>query len=160
MVHKEPIDAQRLRQIPKEGFSWIDRRFIREGFSDPLPPQALLLYFFLVAVGDARGLSFYAEGTIRKILKLDAEELSQARSRLISAGLILYRYPLYQVLELPPRPVATSKPAPVRPFRNGEISGEPTSLAEILRMASERSGSASPPGRRPPPPAGPDHQKA
>jgi hypothetical protein len=148
--------------VPEEGFSWIDRRFIREGFSDPLSPRALLLYFyfFLTAVSDAGEQSFYADRTIQNILKLDAEELSQARARLLSAQLILYRYPLYQVLALPAAPATGSKPAPLRPFRHGGLSGQPTSLSEILRIAFEPSG---PPQAADPrsPPAGPsDHQKA
>ena len=97
-VKKEPIDPERVRRIAAEGFSWIDRRFVREGFMERLPPEAILFYFFLVAVGDARGLSFYADPSISRKLKLNPEELSQSRARLIDADLILYRYPLYQVL--------------------------------------------------------------
>ena len=99
-VTKGPIDPARILVIPPEGFSWIDRRFIREGFIAGLPREAIVLYFFLVAVSDPRGLSFYAEPTIGKLLKLTLEELTQARERLIGKDLILYRYPIYQVLPL------------------------------------------------------------
>ena len=68
-VKKRPIDAERIRQIPDDGFSWIDRRFVREGFIEPLAPEAILLYFFLVSVSDAHGLSFYADPTVSRILK-------------------------------------------------------------------------------------------
>ncbi len=103
-VKKKAIDPGLIRTIPSEGFSWIDRRFIREGFIDPLSREAVLLYFFLTAVSDARGLSFYADPTISKLLKISAEELTQSRQRLIDRNLILYRYPIYQALPLPKKP--------------------------------------------------------
>jgi hypothetical protein len=137
IVKKTPIDPGRVRGIPPEGFSWIDRRFVREGFIDRLPGEAILLYFFLVAVSDSQGLSFYADPTIGKILKLDAEELTHARARLIGAELILYRYPLYQVLPLSEKPQeirrrsGCDRPAPDR--RGGDL----VSLKEILDEARE-----------------------
>ena len=142
-ITKRPIDPERIRRIPAEGFSWLDRRFVREGFIEPLPAEAILLYFFLVAVGDAQGLSFYADPTISKILKLNPQELSQARARLLSAALILYEYPLYQVLPLPAKVTevrATSSSA-ARESRRGD----PVSVAELLRVAitKARRGSQS-----------------
>ena len=133
LVKKVPIDPGRVREIPSEGFSWIDRRFVREGFIDRLPGEAILLYFFLTAVSDAQGLSFYADPTIGKILKLDPENLSQSRARLIGADLIAYRYPLYQVLELPREIKGPPKPPP-GPSSIGILrGGEPMALGEILR---------------------------
>lgn len=132
-VKKEPIDPARLRKIPAEGFSWIDRRFVREGFIERLAPEAALLYFFLVTVSDAKGLSFYADSTTSRILKLSPEEVSQARARLISAELILYRHPIYQVLALPSKE-RTLK----RSFSSCAATkrgGDPTSLSELLELA-------------------------
>lgn len=129
-VKKEPIDPARLRIVPRGGFSWIDRRFVREGFIERLAGEAILLYFFLVAVSDARGLSFYADPTTGKILKLDLADLTRARAYLIAAGLILYRYPLYQVLPLPEKPKSPPRP-PDTPPRGGEA----VSLGEILERA-------------------------
>jgi hypothetical protein len=107
-VKKSPIDPDRIRTIPPEGFSWIDRRFVREGFMKPLEKDAAFLYLFLTAVADAQGISFYGNPTLGQLLKLTCEELAQARSQLIDQELILYRHPLYQVLPLPvevkPRP--------------------------------------------------------
>ena len=111
-VEKKPIDPQRIRCLPKEGFSWIDRRFVRDGFLEDLRREAILVYLFLVAVSDAQGLSFYADPSVARLLKLNAEELTQARFWLEKADLVLYRYPLYQVLPLPSMRVA---PRPVRP---------------------------------------------
>lgn len=109
-VEKKPIDPQRIRCLPREGFSWIDRRFVREGFLEDLPRDAILLYFFLVAVSDSEGLSFYADPTVQRLLKLDAQELTHARFWLQKAALVLYAYPLYQVLSLPSQRVAPKKP--------------------------------------------------
>lgn len=136
-VVKKPIDPERIRAIPPEGFSWIDRRFVRDGFLEELPRETILLYFFLVSVSDSKGLSFYADPTISRLLELSAEELSQARSRLIGAGLILYRHPLYQVLPLPcARP--PSQAASVPPPRRG---GEPLSIGQFLAsLAREANG--------------------
>ena len=98
---KMPIDPDRVRTLPAEGFSWIDRRFVREGFVKPLGRDAVLLYLFLIAVSDAQGISFYGDPTLGKLLKLTLEGLTQARAQLINQELIIYQYPLYQVLPLP-----------------------------------------------------------
>jgi hypothetical protein len=134
-VKKSPLDPARIRVIPSEGFSWIDRRFVREGFIDPLPAETILLYFFLTAVSDARGLSFYADPTICRFLKLTPEEITQSRTRLINRKLILYRYPIYQVLALPRKPFSD---------RGGSRSdvcsiprgGEPLSIGETFKRFS------------------------
>ena len=52
----------RLRRPPKTGWSWVDRRFLREHTAH-LSRDAVLLYFFLCAVADKHGLSFYGDGT-------------------------------------------------------------------------------------------------
>ena len=135
IVKKVPIDPGRVRKIPPDGFSWIDRRFVRDGFIHRLPPEAILLYFFLAAVSDAQGLSFYADPTTGKILKLNPEGLTQSRARLIKADLLAYRYPLYQVLELPREIKGPPRPPPC-PSSSGTFrGGEPMSLGEILRCA-------------------------
>ena len=134
-VKKEPIDQTRLRSVPREGFSWIDRRFVREGFIGELSGEAILLYLFLVAVSDSQGLSFYADPTVSRILRLDQEQLTQARARLLEAKLILYRYPLYQVLPIPERPKpSTSVSLPLRVGKQAR-GGDPISLSDLLKLA-------------------------
>lgn len=134
-VKREPIDPRRVRSVPPEGFSWVDRRFLRDGFADALSGEAILLYFFLSAVSDAKGLSFYGEATTGKLLKLDAEQISRARMELVAADLILYRYPLYQVL---PLPTACKARAAFRSRGPSAAPGEEIlSLGEILRLAQE-----------------------
>ncbi len=133
-VEKRPIDPRRIRRIPKEGFSWIDRRFVRQRFIEELPRETILLYLFLATVSDAKGLSFYADPTISRLLKLNAEELSQARSRLREAELALYRYPLYQVLPLPAA-CANARSSPrTSPPPTLARGGEPMSLREVFAL--------------------------
>jgi hypothetical protein len=107
-VVKRVLDPSRRRSVPADGFSWIDRRFLREGFAAPLAAHELLLYFFLCAVADQDGLSFFGERSVAATLRLDRRALALARAHLESEGLILYRAPLYQVLAVPPSAAAAS----------------------------------------------------
>jgi hypothetical protein len=66
----------------------------------------ILLYFFLVAVSDRHGLSFYHDDRIASLLKIDLPALGKARDALVKRSLLAYEPPLYQVLSLPPKPIA------------------------------------------------------
>jgi hypothetical protein len=99
-VVKRVLDARHVRRLG-EGFSWIDRRFVREGWIDRLSLEESALYFFLVAVADKAGLSFYSDGRIATTLRFDRERLAQARTRLLELGLVAWEAPLYQVLDVP-----------------------------------------------------------
>ena len=59
-IQKRILVADRLRRPPATGWSWMDRRFLRE-HGDHLSREAMLLYFFLAAVADRHGLSFYSD---------------------------------------------------------------------------------------------------
>jgi len=82
-------------------------------------------------VADARGLSFYADASIGRMLSLPAQRLEQARTALLGAGLIAYEAPLYQVLAL--EPVTPTSPPPVRAAAE-RAAGELRSMREILRQ--------------------------
>ena len=101
---KNIIDRRRIRKITGT-FSWADHRLITGGFLDDLPATAILLYFFLTAVSDRYGVSFYHDDRICHILKIDLHNLGQVKVDLINRGLIAYRYPVYQVLALPEKPI-------------------------------------------------------
>jgi len=45
-IQKRVLVADRLRRPPATGWSWVDRRFLRE-HGDHLSREAMLLYFFL-----------------------------------------------------------------------------------------------------------------
>jgi hypothetical protein len=124
MMQKKILRLDRLRQVPAQ-FSWIDQRLVRENFLRHGQPTAWALYLVLVIVADAQGLSYYSDATLSRLLKLDPLELAQARQQLVSADLLAYHKPLYQVLALPP---AQEAPASQR-------SGQSLSVADILRRA-------------------------
>ncbi len=125
MRGREPILPQRQRRIPPH-FSWIDHRLVRDGHVQGRSAAALALYLFLVTVADADGLSWYSEVSLCWVLSWAEEQLRSARAELQQAGLIAYRKPLYQVLDLAP---ATASCAPT-PRRGGEAA----SVGDILKQ--------------------------
>jgi hypothetical protein len=102
MISKRILVPDRLRRPPASGWSWMDGRFLREHM-DHLSREAVLLYFFLSAVADVNGLSFYGDGSVAARLRLSLPSLFQARDELLAFDLIAHESPLTQVLSLPPR---------------------------------------------------------
>jgi hypothetical protein len=106
MVSKRLLNAARRRRVPRQ-FSWVDQRLVRDGHISRCTHGALTLYLFLVTVADAEGLSYYAERSLCERLNMSAEALRKVRGELLSAGLLAYEPPLYQILGLDsPRPRA------------------------------------------------------
>ena len=110
MIHKRILVPQRLRRPPATGWSWLDRRFLRE-HGDYLSREAMLLYLFLAAVADRHGLSFYSDHTLTSRLRLSQSVLQQAREELLGRDLIAHQLPLVQVLSLP-SPGVSRRPEP------------------------------------------------
>ena len=102
---KDIIDRKNVRKI-QSSFSWVDHRLITGGFLDEVSTVGILLYFFLTAVSDRHGISFYHDDRICRILKIDLSSLGQAREDLVYRSLIAYKCPVYQVLALPDKPVS------------------------------------------------------
>jgi hypothetical protein len=100
MIHKRLLVPDRVRRPPVEGFSWVDRRFLRD-HAPRLSGDAILLYFFLAAVSDKQGLSFYRDSSIAVRLRRREEDVVRARDELVTLDLIAYQAPLTQVLSLP-----------------------------------------------------------
>ena len=100
MIEKRILVADRLRRPPATGWSWVDRRFVRE-HGDYLSREAILLYLFLSAVADRHGLSFYSDHTLTSRLRLSQSVLEKAREELLDRDLIAHQLPLVQVLSLP-----------------------------------------------------------
>jgi hypothetical protein len=92
--------ADRVRRPPEEGFSWIDRRFMRD-YAAKLTGDGILLYFFLSAVSDKHGLSFYRDDSIAVRLRMREQAVVQAREELLIHDLVAFQPPLTQVLSLP-----------------------------------------------------------
>jgi hypothetical protein len=104
MISKSHICPERIRKIVGS-FSWIDHRILSDGFLYAMTKQEILLYFFLVLVGDKNGISFYSYDKICYIIKIEPDDFVYARNRLIEKELIAYDQCRFQVLQLPERQV-------------------------------------------------------
>ena len=104
----------------------MDRRFVREHMAH-LSREAVLLYFFLAAVADKHGLSFYGDGTLAALLRMTLPALIQARDELLARDLIAHEARFTQVLSLLP-PGQRRRPEP---------GGGLMQLGDILRRAAE-----------------------
>ena len=100
MIAKQVLIPSRVRHPPTDGWSWIDRRFLRE-HAGRLSHEAIVLYFFLAAVSDKDGLSFYGDASIALRLRMGEAGVVAARDELVAADLVAYRAPLAQILSLP-----------------------------------------------------------
>jgi hypothetical protein len=105
MIQKRLLVTDRVRRPPHEGFSWIDRRFLQQ-YAPQLTGDAVLLYFFLAAVSDQQGLSFYRDASIATRLRMREQAVVDAREELLIQDLVAYQHPLTQVLSLPQARVA------------------------------------------------------
>jgi len=104
MITKKVLNPNRIRHIDG-GFSFIPHRFLTDGFLAALSQKEILLYFFLVLASDRHGLSFYAYDAICSLLKLTAHDYMEAEDGLIEKDLIAYDGTIFQVLDLPSKPV-------------------------------------------------------
>ena len=100
MIEKRLLVPDRVRRPPREGFSWVDRRFLRD-YAARLSGDAIVLYFFLAAVSDQQGLSFYSDSSIAVRLRRREEDVVSARDELVTLDLVAHQAPLTQVLSLP-----------------------------------------------------------
>jgi hypothetical protein len=131
MIQKQVLVPDRVRRPPREGWSWMDRRFLRE-HAPRLSHEAIFVYLFLAAVSDQKGLSFYQDASIAVRLRMGEQDVVRARDELVREDLVAYRAPLTQVLSLPDR---------------GHVErGGLTSLSEMFRTMTQ----ASPASRRQP----------
>ena len=127
MPPKPILVPARQRRPPATGWSWVDRRFVREHMAS-LSRDAVLLYFFLSAAADQHGLSFYGEGTLAALLRLPVPVLIAAREELLDRDLIAHEGRFTQVLSLPPPPGQRRRSEPGQGLAQ---------LGEILRQAIE-----------------------
>lgn len=129
MIEKRLLVADRVRRPRREGFSWVDRRFLRD-FASRLSGDAVFLYFFLAAVSDKDGLSFYGDATIAVRLRMREEAVVAARDDLVIHDLVAYQSPLTQVLSLPTPCVERGSRAALRALSHAEEDSE---LARSMR---------------------------
>ena len=109
MIRKKVINPNRVRHI-NGGFSFIPHRFLTDGFLASLSQKELLLYLFLILVSDRNGLSFYSYDAICSLLQITADQYIDARDALIKKDLIAFEGAVFQILELPKKPIKISAP--------------------------------------------------
>ena len=107
MIKKKILDSGRIRRI-NGGFSFIPHRFLTDGFLACLQQQELILYVFLVLAADRYGLSYYSYERICSFLQLSTDQYVAARDGLITKDLIAFDGTLFQVLDLPQKPLPGS----------------------------------------------------
>jgi hypothetical protein len=104
MIKKRILEPDRIRRI-QGGFSFIPHRFLTDGFLASLSWTEILLYLFLVLASDRNGLSFYSYDAICTLLQITVDDYVEARDGLINKDLLAFDGTLFQVLDLPERPI-------------------------------------------------------
>lgn len=125
---KLPVDPNRIRHMPRQ-FAAIDRRLVYDLHLCSLTHAQMALYLFLHCVGDAAGLSYYSDERICQFLRLSASQLREARQDLVQRKFMLYRRPMYQLLDLP---------QPDAPSCNANPAGEPSRMENTPLRQSPR----------------------
>ena len=119
----------RVRKI-HGGFAFIEHRFLRDGFWASLDRNELLLYLFLVIVGDRNGISFYSYDKICTLLRVSVDEYVPARDSLIEKDLIAFDGKFFQVLSLPEKVIKRS----CHPLKNRKEMGkhDPATIHQLI----------------------------
>jgi len=99
------IRPDRLRSTAG-GFAFVPNRFLHGGFFASLNHPERALYLFLVLAADRQGLSYYRHDRICSILEMTLDEYLFVRDSLIAKDLIAFDGSRFQVLSLPPSPIA------------------------------------------------------
>lgn len=128
-IKKKVLNPDRVRRI-HGGFSFIPHRFLADGFLAALLQMEILLYLFLVIASDRHGLSFYSYDTICSLLQMNLDQYIKARNGLIDKDLIAFDGTVFQVLELPARPVSSSAD------QNG--AGDQAAIAQLADRSLKR----------------------
>ncbi len=140
MIQKRPIVPNKVRKVPKQ-FSWVDHRLVRDHHIERFSHQAAALYLFLITVADSRGLSYYSDSALIRLLKMDETTLKSARYELKQLRLIAWKKPIYQVLPIENIihvPVAKEQTCEASRETSGRDAGQLLSIGQIFkRMAQE-----------------------
>jgi hypothetical protein len=132
MIEKRPLCAKRIRKITGS-FAFLEHRFLRQGFFETLSHHELLLYVFLVLVGDRKGLSYYSYDKICTLLRLTVDDYITARNALIEKDLLAFDGYLFQVLSLPEQPLKT--PIKVLKTREDMSRSDPATVHLLFKQA-------------------------
>jgi hypothetical protein len=127
-----PPRPDRIRRIAG-GFAFVPNDFLHHGFFAQLSHPERSLYFFLVLAADRNGVSFYAHDRICAALELTLDDYLVVRDRLIDLDLIAFDGTQFQVLSLPPAPIAP----PPRPLvTQDDFEGHDTATIRRLIQSS------------------------
>lgn len=135
MIQKTPLVSHRTRYI-NSSFSWISHRFISQGFWESLTHHELLVYMFLVIVGDRQGLSYYSFDKICSLVAITPDEYICARDGLINKDLISFDGHLFQVLSLPEHAPSQQSPLITKEDMQRE---DPATIHQIITKCFRRS---------------------
>ncbi len=131
MIKKKVLVPNRIRRIDG-GFSFIPHRFLTDGFLASLSQKEILLYLFLVLVSDRYGLSFYSYDAICSLLQLSVDDYMEARDGLIEKDLIALDGTIFQVLDLPSKPLQAS---PTKPGPDLDSSQQCSHIKNIIQQS-------------------------
>ncbi len=129
MIKNIIVCPDRVRKI-SGSFAFIEHRFLRDGFWASLDHHELLLYLFLVIVGDRNGISFYSYDKICTLLRVSVDEYTLARDTLIEKDLIAFDGKFFQVLSLPEKVIESSIP-PLRTQEEME-KHDPATIRQLI----------------------------
>jgi len=91
-----------------------------------------LLYLFLILASDRHGLSFYSYDSICSLLQITADQYVKARNGLMDKNLIAFDGTLFQVLDLPAKPIRhlAKEPAAGLPVKK-----TPEAIRNVIRQS-------------------------
>ena len=150
-IQKLPVDPRRIRHMPTQ-FAAVDRRLVYDRHLGGLTHAQMALYLFLHCVSDAAGLSYYGDERIGQYLHLSDAALREARQGLIHRQMLLYRRPMYQLLDLPQPVAAAYGESPAGAGHGQDNSSDPppqsrrdpaaeaVSIGEVLRRCLAQAG--------------------
>jgi hypothetical protein len=129
MVNKKLLNPLRVRKI-QGTFSFLEHRFLRQGFFENLTQHELLLYLFLVLASDRQGISYYSYDRICSITGITLDEYIYARNGLINTDLLAFDGFFFQVLALPTHTIIRKQPLAPEETNRG---GDPVHVSDLLR---------------------------
>lgn len=131
MIRKQSICQHRIRKI-QGSFTFIEHRFLRDGFFASLDQPERSIYLFLALASDRQGLSYYGYDKICNLNGMLLDDYIRARDGLIDKDLIAFDGTLFQVLSLPEKPCEIPKPL------SGRLDAqqrEPGAIDELIERA-------------------------
>lgn len=135
MIQKHPIYPQRIRKI-EGSFTFIEHRFLQDGFFANLTHHERSLYLFLALASDRRGLSYYSYDKICTLNGISSDDYILARNSLIDKDLIAFDGSLFQVLSLPAKPFDDS-PKPLTNAKDMQRH-DPATIRGLIEKSVER----------------------